>query len=275
MLELLEYDFFVNALIASVITSISCGIIGTYIVSRRMVFLGGGITHASFGGIGIAYYLGITPMLGAAVFAVLSAFGINYFTSKGNLRQDSSIAIWWSLGMAIGIIFIAVTPGYAPNLMGFLFGSILTVTSSDLLFMGIITSLVVLLFIAFYRLIIIISFDEEFAKARNLPTNLFNNVLIALSALVIVGSIRVSGVILVLSLLTIPQVTANIFSKKFSNIVLGSILIGFFGMVSGLIISYLTNLPSGATIILVLTCFFIIVKIFESINIKKRIRVHL
>lgn len=117
MIELLHYEFFRNALWAALLTSISCGIIGSYIVARRMVFIGGGITHASFGGIGIAYFAGINPMLGAAVFAVLSALGINYFTNKGNIRQDSSIAIWWSLGMAIGIIFIALSPGYAPNLM--------------------------------------------------------------------------------------------------------------------------------------------------------------
>ena len=120
MLELIQYDFFVNAVLAALLASICCGIIGTYIVARRMVFVGGGITHASFGGIGIAYYLGLNPIIGAAVFSILSAFGINYFTQRGNVRQDSSIAIWWSLGMAIGIVFIAITPGYAPNLMSFL-----------------------------------------------------------------------------------------------------------------------------------------------------------
>ena len=256
MTELFQYDFFTNALIAALLASVSCGIIGTYIVARRMVFIGGGITHASFGGIGIAYFLGLNPILGAAVFAVLSAFGINYFTHKGNIRQDSSIAIWWSLGMAIGIIFISLTPGYAPNLMSFLFGSILTVTQSDLIFMGTISFLVVLLFIFFFRLVMMIAFDEEFARARNLPVNLFNYLLMALSALAIVASIRVSGVILVLSLLTLPQATANLFTKKFKSIMIASILIGFAGMLSGLFLSYYTDMPSGATIILVLTTFF-------------------
>ncbi|MBN1926445.1 MAG: metal ABC transporter permease, partial [Prolixibacteraceae bacterium] len=164
MLDLLNYTFFINALTAAFLTAISCGIIGTYIVSRRMVFIGGGITHASFGGIGIAYFLGMNPVIGAAVFAILSALGINYFTHRGNIREDSSIAIWWSLGMAIGIIFISITPGYAPNLMSFLFGSILTVTSSDLVYMGIVTLIVALLFILFFRLIMMIAFDEEFAR---------------------------------------------------------------------------------------------------------------
>jgi len=256
MIDLLQYDFFKNALLAALLASIACGIIGTYIVSRRLVFIGGGITHASFGGIGIAYYLGLNPILGAAVFAVLSAFGINYFTSAGKLRQDSSIAIWWSLGMALGIIFIAITPGYAPNLMSFLFGSILTVTLPDLIYMGIITAIVVVLFIRYFRLILTISFDEEYSITRNLPVHLFNYILMAISALVIVISIRISGVILVLSLLTLPQSTANIFSKSFKSIMWWSIIIGFVGMLTGLYLSYYTDLPSGATIILVLTAFF-------------------
>ena len=256
MLELLQYKFFTNALFATLISAISCGIIGTYIVSRRMVFIGGGITHASFGGIGIAYFLGLNPILGAAVFAVLSAFGINYFTQSGNIRQDSSIAIWWSLGMAIGIVFIALTPGYSPNMMSFLFGSILTVTVTDLIYMASLSVMVSLLFILFFRVIVMISFDEEFARARNLPVNLFNYILMAFSALVIVASIRVSGVILVLSLLTLPQATANLFTKKFKSIMFASILIGFIGMVTGLFVSYYTDIPSGATIILVMTALF-------------------
>ena len=256
MIDLLQYDFFKNALLAALLASIACGIIGTYIVSRRLVFIGGGITHASFGGIGIAYYLGLNPILGAAVFAVLSAFGINYFTSAGKLGHDSSIAIWWSLGMALGIIFIAITPGYAPNLMSFLFGSILTVTLPDLIYMGIITAIVVVLFIRYFRLILTISFDEEYSITQNLPVHLFNYILMAISALVIVISIRISGVILVLSLLTLPQSTANIFSKSFKSIMWWSIIIGFVGMLTGLYLSYYTDLPSGATIILVLTAFF-------------------
>jgi zinc transport system permease protein len=264
MLELFNYTFFTNALLAALLTSISCGIIGTYIVSRRMVFIGGGITHASFGGIGIAYYFGLNPVFGAAVFAVLSAFGINYFTQKGNVRQDSSIAIWWSLGMAIGIVFITLAPGYAPNLMSFLFGSILTVTTSDLVFMGIVTLVAILLFTLFFKLIMIIAFDEEFARTRNLPVNFFSYLLMMLIALVIVASIRVSGVILVLSLLTLPQATANLFTKSFRSIMLLSVVIGLLGMITGLMVSYYTDLPSGATIILVLTAFFGLGKLLRT-----------
>jgi zinc transport system permease protein len=260
MADLFQYQFFVNALVASVFTAISCGIIGTYIVSRRMVFIGGGITHASFGGIGIAYFMGLNPIFGAAVFAVMSALGIQIFTQKGKVRQDSSIAIWWSLGMAVGIIFIAITPGYAPNLIGFLFGSILTVLHADLWFMAGVSVLVLGVFVLFYKIIVTISFDEEFARARNLPVNFFNYFLISLSALAIVASIRVSGVILVLSLLTLPQATANLFTQTFRPIMVLSVLVGFVGMVSGLLLSFYTNMPSGASIILVLTAVFFIAR---------------
>lgn len=270
MLELLQYDFFLNALLAALLASISCGIIGTYIVSRRLVFIGGGVTHASFGGIGIAYFLGLNPIIGAVVFAVLAAFGINYFTQKGKIRQDSSIAIWWSLGMALGIVFIALTPGYAPNLMSFLFGSILTVSSTDLIFIGVVTLLVAILFVIFFKMILTISFDEEFAKARNLPVGLMNYVLMAASALVIVASIRISGVILVLSLLTLPQATANLFTKNFKSIIWLSIGIGFIGMLSGLYISYYTNMPSGATIILVMTAFFGIARLITLNGVRNK-----
>jgi zinc transport system permease protein len=263
MLELLKYSFFQNALWAALLSAITCGIIGTYIVSKRMVFIGGGITHASFGGIGIAYFFGFNPILGAAVFAVISGWGIQFFTSKGKIRQDSSIAIWWSLGMAIGIIFIALTPGYSPNLMSFLFGSILTVTNADLVYMAVLAFLVAGLFILFSRIIIMIAFDEDFARTRQLPVGFFNYLLMILSALVIVSSIRISGVILVLSLLTLPQATANLFTKRFTNILIYSIIIGFAGMVSGLFISYLTDLPSGATIIMVLTLIFALAKMLQ------------
>ncbi|HOO85732.1 MAG TPA: metal ABC transporter permease [Prolixibacteraceae bacterium] len=265
MIELLQYDFFSNAILAAILTAVSCGIIGSYIVARRMVFIGGGITHASFGGIGIAYFLGFAPMLGAGVFAVLSALGINYFTHKGKVREDSSIAIWWSLGMAIGIIFIALKPGYAPNLMSFLFGSILTVMKIDLLYMLVVSLITVFVFAVFFRLITMISFDEEFARARSLPVDFFNYMLIIISALVIVASTRVSGVILVLSLLTLPQATANIFVQSFRSMMWFSIIIGLIGMITGLYLSYYTNLPSGATIIVTLTAFFAFGKLIKTI----------
>jgi zinc transport system permease protein len=146
LIELFSFAFFQKAFLAAVFASISCGIIGSYIVSRRIVFISGGITHASFGGIGLAFYMGFNPLLGAVLFAVLSALGIQFFTKSAEIREDSSIAIWWSLGMALGVIFIFLTPGYTPNLMSYLFGNILTVTISELWWMFILNVVIIVFF---------------------------------------------------------------------------------------------------------------------------------
>ncbi len=266
LLDLLQYRFFSNALLAAFFASIACGIIGTYIVSRRIVFISGGITHASFGGIGISYYYSFDPIAGAAVFAVLSALGIQFMKEKTQVREDSLIGILWSLGMAVGIIFVFITPGYAPDLMGYLFGSIMTVSGSDLTVMGILTFVIALFFILFYKPVLFISFDQEYAKTHRAPVKLMNFILITLVALTVVLSIKVAGVILVLSLLTIPQTTANIFSHNFRNIMLFSILVAFAGCFAGLLISFELNIPSGASIIFSLIVIFIIAKLFDIIT---------
>ena len=263
--QLFEYGFFRNAFAAAFLMSVTCGIIGTYIVTRRMVFISGGITHASFGGVGIGYFLGFPPLVGAAIFAVIAALTTENLTRRKILRNDSIIAITWSLGMAIGIIFVYLTPGYAPNLMSFLFGSIITVTITDLIFMAILTFTVSLFFLLLYRTILYISFDEQFAKTRGIPVMLMNYLLITLVALTIVLSIRIAGIILVLSLLTIPQNTANLFTKKFGQIIIGSGIIGFLASVIGLYISYILNIPSGATIIFTLVVLYILGRVIKFI----------
>ncbi len=268
--DLFSYDFFVNALLASLFAAISCGIIGTYIVSRRIVFVSGGITHSSFGGIGIGYFLGWNPLLGAAIFAVLSGLGIQFFTQKAKIREDSSIAIWWSLGMAIGIIFIYLTPGYAPNLMSYLFGSILTVTHTELWLMGILSVVLLAIFSVFYRTILYVSFDEEFAKTTGLPVSLINYLLISLIAITIVLNIRVVGIILILSLLTLPQATANLFTKDFKKMIGFSVLFAFVGSFSGLLVSFYVDIPSGASIIFTLVSLFGLMKLFTFLQYKVR-----
>ena len=255
-MELFQYQFFVNALWAALFTSISCGIIGTYIVSNRLVFLSGGITHSSFGGIGVGYYMGVNPILGAAVFSVLSALGIELFSRKGQLRIDSVIGIWWSFGMAVGIIFIYLTPGYAPNLMTYLFGSILTVSQGDLVFMGILTIVIVVFFILFFRIILYISFDEGYAHVFGMPVGLMKGLLISLVALTIVVNIKVVGIILLISLLTVPQSIANQFTQVFSRMIVYSVAISLLGVVSGLLFSYSQDVPSGASIIFALIILF-------------------
>lgn len=265
MMELLTYDFFRNAFLVAIFTSISCGIIGTYIVTRRIVFISGGITHASFGGIGIAYFLGLNPLLGAAIFSILSALGIELLSKKSDLREDSAIAIFWSFGMAIGIIFIYLTPGYAPNLMSYLFGSILTVSNTEVVLTIALALAIIAFFLLFYKPILYISFDSDFFSTRKLPVAPFNYIIMVLIALTIVLSIKIAGIILIISLLTIPQVISNIFFKDFKKIIFSSILIGFLGSFGGLISAYSLDIPSGAAIIFVLVSFFIFGKFFHFI----------
>ncbi len=268
--DLFKYDFFLHAFWASLFSAISCGLIGTYIVSRRIVFISGGITHASFGGIGIGYFLGWNPLLGAAIFSILSALGIQLFTQKGKLREDSSIAIWWSLGMAIGIIFIYLSPGYAPNLMSYLFGSILTVSTGEIWLMAGLSLILTAFFAVMYRMILYVAFNEEFAKATGLPVNRINYIMISLIALTIVLNIRVVGIILIMSLLTVPQATANLFTNDFKKMMFLSVLFAFLGSFSGLLISFFADIPSGASIIFTLVILFSLMKWLNLLLAKRR-----
>ncbi|QGY48078.1 iron chelate uptake ABC transporter family permease subunit [Maribellus comscasis] len=265
-MELFNYDFFQKAFLAAVFASISCGVIGSYIVSRRIVFISGGITHASFGGIGLAFLVGFNPLLGAVLFAVLAALGIQFFTKVAEIREDSSIAIWWSLGMALGIIFVFLTPGYTPNLMSYLFGNILTVTVSELWWMFILNVIIILFFSLLFSKILFVAFDEEFARAAGLPVALFNYLTITLIALTVVLNIRVVGIILILSLLTIPQATANLFTNNFKKLLILSSVFAFTGTISGLFISYFLNIPSGAAIIFTLVIIFGLLRLFKFLR---------
>ena len=272
MLEILQYRFFVHAVVAAFLASVSCGIVGTYIVSKRIVFISGGISHASFGGVGMGYYLGMNPVLGAALFAVVSAVGFDVLSRKSDVRQDSLIGILWSLGMAVGILFVFLSPGYAPDLMGYLFGSILTVSRFDIGMMMAITFLIVMIFILMFKEILFIAFDEEYGRTQGIPVGFINTILIALVALTIVVNIRVMGIILVISLMTIPQVTANLFSKHFKHIIFYSIGFGLLSSLTGLFLSYALNIPSGASIIFCSVIVFSVLKIIRSLIVKIKAR---
>lgn len=263
LLELFTFGFFRNALLTALFASISGGIIGTYVVTRRIVFISGGITHASFGGIGLAFLLGFNPLLGAILFAILSALGIQFFSHKFKVREDSSIAIWWAFGMALGIIFVFLTPGYTPNLMSYLFGNILTVSKQELQIMLAVLVLLVVVFRIYFRRILYISFDEEFARISGLRVSLYNYGMIVLVALVVVMNIRAVGIILVLAQLTVPQAAANLFTKDYLHIMILSVVIGLVGTLSGLFISFYLNIPSGATIIFTLIILFGIFRLIK------------
>lgn len=259
--EVLQYKFLIHAVLASVLCGVACGMVGTYVVCRRLVFLSGGITHSSFGGIGIAYYLGLNPLLGAFCFAVLSAIGIEACAADKRIREDSAIGLIWSLGMAVGIIFVYMTPGYAPNLMSFLFGNILSVTVSDLIGMAIVVVAVVLVFALFYRPVMYVAFDREYAASQNVPTRWMGYLLAVLIAVTIVISIRVVGIVLLISLLTMPAVIANQLTRSFGRMMVGASVVAVVGTLIGLYASYLLDIPSGAATIFVLTVALIIVKL--------------
>ena len=264
MTELFQYTFFQNALLGSLLASIACGIIGTYIVTRRLVFISGGITHASFGGIGIGLYTGISPILTAAIFSVLSAFGVEWLSKRSDMREDSAIAVFWTFGMAVGIIFSFLAPGFTPELSSFLFGNILTITNSDIMLLGIVSIALSAFFGVFLKPIISIAFDREFALSQRLPVTFFEYTLMMFIALTIVSCLRMIGIVLVISLLTLPQMTANLFTFNFKKIIILSIIIGYISCLGGLLISDQLQVPSGAAIIFTSIIIYTIAKIIRT-----------
>ena len=264
LLELFQYTFFQHALLGSLFASIACGIIGTYIVTRRLVFISGGITHASFGGIGIGLYTGISPLLAAAVFSTLSAFGVEWLSKRSDMREDSAIAVFWTFGMAIGIIFSFLAPGFTPDLSSYLFGNILTITQGDIWILAILSIVLIAFFTLFMRPIIAIAFDREFARSQQMPVALFEYILMMFIALTIVACLRMVGIVLAISLLTLPQLTANLFTYSFKRIIGLSILIGYIGCLGGLLLSYQLQVPSGAAIIFVSILIYTGAKLYKQ-----------
>ena len=255
MFELLEYTFFQNALLCTILIGVSCGLIGTYIVAKRMVFISVGITHASFGGLGLAYFLGLSPLFGAAVFALAAAFCILYLSDNKRFKEDSLIGIFWSAGMAIGVLFIYLTPGYAPNLLSYLFGNILTVTGEQVILSLLLCLVIIVFFAKFYRPLFYIAFDKEYSRTHFIALNGLEIGVTALIALCIVLCMKLAGIILVISYLTMPQAIAGMFHKNFTKQLVWATIISCVGSIIGLFASAAMKLPSGATIVL---CFLLI-----------------
>lgn len=263
------YDFLSNALWAAILSGIACGIVGTYVVARRMVFLSGGITHASFGGIGIAYHFGLNPIGGALVFAVLSALGIEWAGSKGKVREDSAIGIVWSVGMAVGLLFIFATPGYAPNLMTFLFGDVLTVNNSNIVALAVLVGVLLLIMGFFSRPLIYSAFDREYARSQGVMADAILTTMTVLTSVAIVLSIRIVGIVLLISLLTIPPVIANCFTKSYNRIALWASVFAVLGNVFGLYVAWKIDFPVGATTIILLAVALFIVKLLTLRNVSR------
>jgi len=251
MAELLSYSFMRNALMAGVLVSLTCGIIGTLVVLKRMVFISGGVAHTAYGGVGLAFYLGVNPILGAVAFSLGASFLMGYVQRQTRQRQDTLIGVMWAIGMAIGIIFADMTPGYKADLMSYLFGSILAVTHTDLWMMLGVNLLVLGFVILFYKELQAVAFDESFARVRNLPVDLLYIALVAMIGLAVVMLMRVVGLIMIIALLTVPAAIGSLFLNHMKHIMWLAMVLSLVFTTGGLLLSYFFNLTSGATIILI------------------------
>ena len=261
--DILHYDYLANALWSCLLAGITCGVVGTYVVCRRMVFLSGGITHASFGGLGIAFYLGTNPILGAMIFAVLSSLGIEWAGSRGKIREDSAIGIIWSVGMAVGALFMSLRPGYVSgDLTSYLFGSIITVTHGDVAALAVLTAVVAVGAMVWLRPVMYVAFDRNFARSQGVGTALVSYIMATVIAVTIVLSIRIMGIVLLISLLTMPVVIVNSLTHSYRSIAAWACVVAAAGNVAGLAASYYLEVPPGAAIIFVLTFALVAVKCY-------------
>ncbi|MCC7565599.1 MAG: metal ABC transporter permease [Methanomicrobiaceae archaeon] len=251
MLSVLGYEFFRNALIAGLLASIACGVIGTYVVVKRMVAISGGISHAAFGGIGLGYYLGIDPIAGAVLFTVGAALGMGMLQFRARQQIDTLIGAVWAAGMAIGVLFVSITPGFAPDLFSYLFGNILLVPAGDIRLMALLAAVILLVVAVLYQELLAATFDEEYAAIMNLPVERLVLLLLALIALTVVMLIRVVGIILVIALLTLPAAISRQYTSRLKAMMLISVFLGIAFTMGGIWLSYLLDIPSGATIILI------------------------
>ena len=267
MIEALSYEFVQNALIAGILVSIASGIIGSLIVVNRMVFLAGGIAHTSYGGIGMAIYFGLPIFLGASLFAVVSALIIAFITLNHRHRMDTFIGLMWAVGMALGVVLVDLTPGYNVDLMSYLFGSILAVSHEDLYYMGGLLALIIFIMVFWYRDILAVSYDSEYASLRGINVRFFYTLILVLSALTVVVAIKVVGLILVIALLTIPVYIAEKLSNTlYMMMILSGLFSSIFTLI-GLSVSYFYDISSGACIILISAFslfLFIIVSYYKS-----------
>jgi zinc transport system permease protein len=248
---LITENFLRNALIAGVLASLGCGVVGSFVVVKRIGFLAGGIAHAVLGGMGIAYYLGKHPLAGALVAALLAALLIGWVSLRWREREDTLISALWSMGMAVGMIFISRAPGYNIDLMSYLFGNILMVSLEQLYLMAAVDIIIIFMVVLFYKQFLAISFDEEFARLRGVPVAFFYLLLLCMVALTVVLLIQVVGLILVIALLVLPAAIAGQYMGSLAGMMILAAFLGMLFTSAGLIVSYEPDLPAGSTIVLV------------------------
>lgn len=266
----MEFRFLRYAIAAAVVSGVACGLVGTWVVARRGVFVSGGVTHASFGGVGMAFFMGWDPMLGAALFALAAALGIEWAGRRWKIREDSAIGMVWSVGMALGVIFIALTPGYAPNMTAMLFGNILTVNTGDLVAGGAVAAVAATVFALWWRPLMYAAFDGEWARSQGVAVAAVGYLMAALVAMTIVVSIRAVGIVLLISLLTFPVAIVNSFSRSFARIAVWSSVVAVAAGLAGLAASWRWNIPTGAATIFTLTIALIVVKSLPLFQKRKR-----
>ena len=278
MIEALQFEFMRNALMAGIVASIICGVIGTLIVVNRLVFLSGGIAHSAYGGIGLAFYCGWPYLIGATGFAIVSAMIMAAISLKAKDRADTIIGVMWAGGMAIGIILLDMTPGYNVDLMSYLFGSILSVPRGELITMAIMGVIIILLIGYFFSDLLAMSYDEEFAQVRGVPVRALYFMLIGTVAVTVVMVVQVVGLILVIALLTIPPYIAEKYTKSLLQMMMLSCLLGMVFILGGLWFSYTYDFTSGAAIILFagIVFFASLLADYIMVNIRKQkiIRAH-
>ena len=256
--EMLQYEFMQNAILAGITASIICGVVGVFVVLKRIVFISDGIAHTSFGGVGLGYLLGINPMITTLFFALASALGIGAVSKRARLHEDTIIGIMMALGMALGILFIGLSEGYAPDLFSYLFGNILAVSKTDIYLMLILAVIIIAAVTALYKEFVLMAFDEEYAKASGLPAAMLYYLFLLIVALTVVILIKIVGIILLIALLTLPAATSKQLTNNLKHMIILSIALGVIYVLAGIYLSSLFNLPSGATIIVVSAIVFFV-----------------
>lgn len=264
--SILRYTFLQHAIIGTLLTSIVCGIIGVIIIEKKLILMSGGIAHTAYGGVGLGYLLNFNPMFGAIGFSLLAAFSIGTVSRKGGKYSDIIIALFWSLGMALGIIFIALMPGYPPDINSYLFGNILSIKKDDLIGMTVLTLLILLITMTFFNDLKAYLFDQEFVSILGFNTKFFDNLLYILIALSVVVLIRISGIIMLIAMLCAPSATATLITNNLKKRMFLSAIIGELNCLIGLFISYTLDIASSATIVILSIIVFLITVIIKKLR---------
>lgn len=269
---LVSQPFLQMSLLAGLLASLGCGVIGTFVVVKRITFLAGGIAHSVLAGMGAAVYYGFDPLLGALIAAIVSALLIGWIRLNWKTQEDTLIGAIWAMGMAIGLLFISQTPGYTSSLTSYLFGNILLVPEQDVWFMAVLDVLLLVIVGLFYRQFLAVIFDEEFARLRGVPVSFFYLLLLCLIAVTVVLLIHVVGLILVIALLTLPAAIAGHYVHSLGGMMLIATLLGSSFTVGGLALSFSPDLPAGPTIILLAGSAYVLSAIFSHYRLKRRAR---